>query len=86
MGRPGLAGAAALPHQRREAAAALKTGWPMRSKREIASPLWTAPIWESVPSVESVDQLLILKSRRLRAADNREISFFSESESTYPMK
>ncbi len=30
--------AVALPHQRREAATALKTGWPMRSRRVMMAP------------------------------------------------
>ena len=63
--------AAALPHQQREAAAALKTGWPMWGKREIATPSWAEPSGESVSSVESVDHLLILKLGELRWVGNQ---------------
>ena len=38
--------AAAIPHPKREIAAALKTSWPMRGNREIASPSWPEPICE----------------------------------------
>ena len=69
---------AALPHQRREAAAALKTGWPMWGKREIATPSWAEPSGESVSSVESVDHLLILKLGGLRLVGNQD-SFYSRS-------
>ena len=56
--------AAARPHQQREAAAALKTGWPMRGNREIASPSWSAPNWDSVSSVESVDSVFDLEKQQ----------------------
>ena len=65
--------AAALPHKWREAAAALKTGWPMRGKQEIATPSWAEPSGESV---SSVDHLSILKLDELSLVGNQD-SFYS---------